>query len=504
MIFCTPIQRRLVIVSNRLPVVLTKTHERCWRLEPGDGGLVSALAPILRSRGGMWIGWHGATDDQSLDLAPLLAHAKRDAGYTLVPVGLSADERDQFYLGFSNEIIWPLFHDLQSHCNFDPGYWAAYQSVNLKFARIVAQAASSEDYVWVQDYHLMSVASKLRELHFRSPVGFFLHIPFPAPDTFLKLPWRQEVLEALLAYDMIGFQTERDRLNFLQCISTLFPNIELGDHGALTIVRVGERMVRVGSFPIGIDFATIERQSAIADIQRRSQHIHDQLPGLKLILGVDRLDYTKGIPERLEAFRNALIRHPDLREQVVLTQIVVPSRTAIPEYHTLKARIERLVSEINGQFTQAGWVPIHYINRRIDRAQLLAYYRTAEIALITPLKDGMNLVAKEYCAASVDGGVLILSEFAGAATQLRDDVLLVNPNHLEAVADTIYQAWAMHTRERRQRMQRLRRAIRQEDIFWWVDAFLRAGGVLQQDQGDLPASGELLTPVAASLTSPWR
>jgi trehalose 6-phosphate synthase len=238
--------------------------------------------------------------------------------------------------------------------------------------------------------------------------------------------------------------------------------------------NIDGRVVRIGSFPIGIDFQAFARQAASAEVKQRVQHIRRRLPGLKLMLGVDRLDYTKGIPERLEAFRNALLRYPELREQVVLTQVVVPSRTDIREYHDLKVTVERLVSEINGQFTLAGWVPIHYINRGLEWAQLLAYYRTADIALITPLKDGMNLVAKEYCACSLEDGVLILSEFAGAAPQLQPDALLVNPNDVEGVADTIAQAWAMHPEERRMRMQNLRRSIREQDVFWWVDAFLHA------------------------------
>jgi trehalose 6-phosphate synthase len=492
-------RRRLIIASNRLPIVLTKTDDEQWRVEPGDGGLVSALAPVLRNRGGVWIGWPGTVAEDGIDLAPLLAEATRDSGYALAPVPLTANERDKFYLGFANEIIWPLFHDLQSRCNFDPSYWAAYESVNRTFAHAIVRIAQDDDYIWVQDYHLMSVARELRALGTCSPVGFFLHIPFPAPDIFLKLPWRAQVLEALLAYDVLGFQTQRDQHNFVQCIARLFPEIELREEGVAVVAQVGERTVRIGSFPISIDFTAIEQQAATVEIKQHTQHIRTQLPNLKLILGVDRLDYTKGIPERLEAFRNTLRRYPELREQVVLTQVVVPSRTAIREYHALKVRIERLVSEINGEFTQAGWVPIHYIHRSLDWAQLLAYYRTADIALVTPLKDGMNLVAKEYCAASLEDGVLILSEFAGAAVQLQHDALLVNPYHVEETADAIYQAWAMHPEERRQRMQRLRRTIRAHDIFWWVEAFLRPGQVQPQNQ-HLSGSGSIRMPCVPQLS----
>jgi trehalose 6-phosphate synthase len=477
----TPTERRLIIVSNRLPVVLTKASDKHWRAEPADGGLVNALAPVLHARGGVWIGWPGTVVDAGIAIDRALAEATRDSGYGFVPVMLSANERDKFYLGFSNEIIWPLFHDLPSRCNFDPSYWAVYESVNRKFAWAVAQTAQDDDYIWVQDYHLMSVARELRAADIHASIGFFLHIPFPAPDIFSKLPWRTQVLEALLAYDLIGFQTARDQQNFLQCVRKLFPNNELQDHDRFALVHVGERMVRVGCFPIGIDAKSIAQQAASADNVQRAQHIRMRLPELKLILGVDRLDYTKGIPERLEAFRNLLTRHPELHEQVVLTQIVVPSRTAIREYHALKGRVERLVSEINGHFTRAGWVPIHYINRRLDWEQLLAYYRTADIALVTPLKDGMNLVAKEYCVAGPEDGVLILSEFAGAAAQLQHNAILVNPYHVEAIADAMYHAWTLHSEERSLAMQRLRHTTREHDIFWWVDTFLAAGQTAQYD-----------------------
>jgi trehalose 6-phosphate synthase/phosphatase len=468
-------QNRLVLVSNRLPIVVAKTSDGLWQIERGDGGLISALAPVLRERGGIWVGWPGTTEDDLIDLEPFLAEATRDTGYTLVPVALTAAERDNFYLGFCNEIIWPLFHDLQSRCNFNPTYWSAYETVNRRFAQVITQTIQRDDCIWVQDYHLMSVAKELRTIGIRSSIGFFLHIPFPPPDIFLKLPWRDQILRALLAYDSIAFQTARDQHNFTACVRRLLPEVIVHDQEENVVVRIDERETHINHFPIGIDFSTLTRAAAAREIEQRMQYIRLQLPGMKLILGVDRLDYTKGIPQRLEAFRNVLLRFPELREQVILTQVVVPSRIDIRQYNELKLTIEQLVSEINGQFTQAGWVPIHYMYRQLEWEQLLAYYRTADIALVTPLKDGMNLVAKEYCACSLDDGVLILSEFAGAATQLQPDALLVNPYDVEGVAEVIVQAYTMPLAERRARMQRLRRTIRRFDVFWWVESFLRTG-----------------------------
>lgn len=479
---------RLIVVSNRLPIVLSQTNGR-WSVRPGSGGLVSALAPVLRNRGGVWIGWPGSEDNEPAELEAILASSTKDSGYTLKPVPLTAEEKDKFYHGFSNEVIWPLFHDLQSHCNFNPYYWQAYQVVNRKFANVTAKTIKKNDFIWVHDYHLMNIAAELRRLGVQSKIGFFLHIPFPALDIFVKLPWRFQLLHALLEYDLIGFQTARDRRNFVQCLRILMPEVTLIGKGQVVTARVGRRDVRLGAFPIGIDFNEFSKKAAAEEVTQKAWQLHQDLPGRQMILGIDRLDYTKGICHRFEAFRNALIRYPELHHKVTLIQVVVPSREDIPMYHDLKMEMERLVGEINGQFTQSGWVPIHYIFRSLDRTELLAYYRTSEIALITPLKDGMNLVAKEFCAASVEEDcVLILSEFAGAAAQLQKGALLVNPYNVEGVADAIYQAFVMNKEERRTRMRKLRRSIREHDIFWWVDSFLRAA--IAKDLNDFPAPEE--------------
>jgi|HigsolmetaAR201D_1030396.scaffolds.fasta_scaffold07819_3 trehalose 6-phosphate synthase/phosphatase len=466
---------RLITVSNRLPIVLTRDKNGNWQIEPGNGGLITALAPVLRNRGGSWIGWPGTIEEDEVDLEPLLAEATASSGYDLKPVILTATEHDKFYLGFSNEIIWPLFHDLQTRCNFDPSYWQTYETVNRKFAQAIAEHSQPADYIWVHDYHLINVARDMRALGLTNAVGFFLHIPFPSLDIFLKLPWRFQILQAMLEYDLIGFQTMRDRQNFVQCVRTLLKNVNIHGKGPVISADIGDRRVRICALPIGIDFQMFSQQAASQAVADAAWYIHEDFPNRTIIFSTDRLDYTKGIPEKLSAFRHALLRYPEMHEQVTLVQTLVPSRTDIREYAALKAEIEQLVGEINGQFTRSGWVPIHYIYQRIDFTTLLAYYRASEIALITPLKDGMNLVAKEYCACSLEDGVLILSEFAGAATQLHRDALLVNPYDVEGVAAAIYRAWKMSREERRNRMRNMRRIIRERDIFWWVDSFLEAG-----------------------------
>ena len=465
--------RRLVVVSNRLPVVLTKGAGG-WRVEPGSGGLVTALAPVLRDRGGLWIGWPGTSDQDGLQEA--LHDVAQGIGYSLVPIVLTPEQESKHYRGFSNEVVWPLFHDLQSHCRFDPGYWDAYQDVNEEFAKVIAENTRPDDFVWVHDYHLMLAARELRRSGVTSKLGFFLHIPFPPLDIFVKLPWRREILGALLQYDLIGFQTMRDRRNFIQCVRTLVGPAESCGRGQVCELSIGTETLRIGAFPISIDFDAFERDAASREVSESAWHVHENLPERQIVLGLDRMDYTKGIPYRLEAFRHLLTHHTDVRGRITLVQIVVPSRRGIPEYEALKTEIERLVGEINGAFTdQTGWVPIHYSYRSLDRYELLGYYRASEIALITPLKDGMNLVAKEYCASSLEeNGVLILSEFAGAAAELQRGASLVNPYDIVGVSDALYRAFRMSPSERHARMHGMRQTIRRHDIFWWVDSFLKA------------------------------
>ena len=465
---------RLVVVSNRLPVVLTKAADGGWKVEPGSGGLVTALAPVLKDRGGLWIGWPGTVADEGLDEA--LSSLDPSTGYSLVPVKLSKDEEERYYRGFANEVIWPLFHDLQSHCNFDPGYWETYQKVNRKFSRVVFENTGPDDFVWVHDYHLLLAARELRSMGAESRLGFFLHVPFPPLDIFVKLPWRLEILLALLQYDIIGFQTLRDRRNFVQCLRAIVGGADMCGRGQVCDIELSGDRIRVGAFPISIDFEWFASHAASREVAESAWHVHENLPERQIVLGIDRMDYTKGIPYRLEAFRHLLRTNPDLRDRITLVQVVVPSRRGIPEYDALKTTIERMVGEINGEFTrESGWVPIHYSYRTLDQYELLGYYRACEIALVTPIKDGMNLVAKEYCAANIEeNGVLILSEFAGAAAELQRGALLVNPYDVVGMSETLRRAYYMQPEERGERMRRLRTAVRRRDIFRWVDSFLEA------------------------------
>src|SRR5213083_571820 len=467
---------RLILVSNRLPFALEQAGESQWSVTPSPGGLVSALGPVLRGRGGTWSGWPGVAGE--IPDAPF-AKATRDAGYEVVPVALSEAERDEFYYGYSNEVIWPLFHDLQNFCHFEPAYWETYKTVNERYAEAIARHCKPGDFIWVHDYHLMYVAQALRERGLSrklSGLTFFLHIPFPPFDIFSKLPHQQRLLRALLQFDLLGFQTRRDVRNFIQCVRRVMSEAKVVARRDLQLIRFEDREICVGYFPIGIAFDSFEKSARSDSVEQRAQRLRATFPGCQLILGSDRLDYSKGIPERLRAFRTALERYPELSGRVVLIQIVVPSRVEIPRYHEFKQRIDRLVGDINGRFSTSTWLPVQYHFRCLERDDLLAHYRACDIAFITPLKDGMNLVAKEYCACRIEeDGVLILSQFAGAAEQLKPGALLVNPYDIEEMADTILKAFRMSRADRSARMKRMRHMVQKENVFWWVDSFLRAG-----------------------------
>ncbi len=466
---------KFIIVSNRLPLEIDSQDDNIT-MKPGSGGLVTALTPILRKYEGTWIGWDGDLSGRVSD--DILEREAKSFAYTMKTVSLTPEEIQDYYDGFCNETLWPLFHDYLGRTQFHRSTWQAYQRVNLKFAQNVANYIKNEDFIWIQDYHLTMIGKHLREWGFQQKLAFFLHIPFPPWDLFMRLPWRKEIIECLLCYDTMGLQTVRDCRNFIQCIRRILPEAKIAIGRKRIVVGYSGKQTIVGAFPISIDFKEFSDLAKTKKVEEEAWFIHENMPDRKIVLGVDRLDYTKGIPRRLQAFETLLEKYPDMCEKVSLVQIVVPSRTNVPEYQKMKQNIEETVGRINGRLTVKGWVPIHYIYRRLSREELIAYYRTSEIALITPLKDGMNLVAKEYCASCVSGmGVLILSEFAGAASQLRKGAILVNPYNVEHVAEELYRAFNMPQVERKSRMRRLRSIIRRNTIYGWLDNFLEAAGM---------------------------
>ena len=461
---------RLMMVSNRLPLSVEK-RDGAFAAVPSGGGLVTALSPLLKKHGGAWVGWLGNSEEGSVD--HILHKAKTDFGYELHPVPLTPHDVENYYHGFSNEILWPLFHGFETRCNFKTNYYTSYKLVNQKFAQVISEKSSENDFVWVQDYQLMEIAKELKVLGVRRTMGFFLHIPFPPPEVFLKLPWREEIMAGLLEYETIGVHTAQDAKNLIETIERLSPFKKVSTEGEVSFVASKEKVVKIGVFPISIDYDGFRKIAASESVQKRSWLFHEEFPKQKIFLGTDRLDYIKGIPERIEGYRRSLEKYPEMRGEVILLQVIVPSRTAVPEYEMLKTKIERLISETNGQFGVPGWTPIHYFYRNLPFEELIAYYRAAEVALVTSLRDGMNLVAKEYIACNVDGnGVLVLSEFAGAAEELKTGALLVNPYDSEAVGDAIYQAFKMSDEERRVRMGLLQAQVQSNNIDHWLKNFL--------------------------------
>ena len=457
-------QNRLLIVSNRLPVTV-RQNRNTFEVQPSSGGLVTALLPVFKDRGGVWIGWPGTEYNSEIEE---VLRGQCAPEYSMEPVFLTAAEINHFYNGCCNEILWPLFHDLQSRCDFNPLHWSVYRDVNEKFADTVELSMRRDDLIWVHDYHLMMLAECLRARSVRARLAYFHHIPFPPPDMFEKLPWRTEILRGLMSFNTVAFQTDRDRRNFVACLRRCLGRVRVRRNGGKFLVSADGRHCEVATTPISIDFNGFSARALAPEVELRAREIRDSLAGKRLILGVDRLDFTKGIPERLMAFRTLLEQRPDLHQRVTLVQLVVPSREGITGYCECKARVERLVSQINGEFGRPEWSPVNYLHRHVPVDELLAMYRAADVALITPLKDGMNLVSKEFCASRADEqGVLVLSEFAGAADELACGALLVNPYDAEGVASALRQALAMPQEEQRHRMRRMRGVIQANNVFRW-------------------------------------
>jgi trehalose 6-phosphate synthase/phosphatase len=476
---------RIVVVSEQLPIRLTRLpHEEGarWNAQPARGALISALSPVLRDRRGVWIGWPGVTVEELPGIRRVLTGAIQEGGYSLRPVPLT--ERDRTGgANFCGDVLWPLFHGLPMECNFDRGAWQAFRRMNRKYARAAAKAVAlsgGSDLVWVQDHPLINVALEMRRFGVQTPVAFFLHLPFPSPDLFLTLPWRDRLLEALLAYDRIGFQTTTDLTNFLACVRTLAPwaRLSRGSGGLWSVEVVSQGLLHqtdVGVFPVGIDFREVAEGAERPAVAERAAALSAAHAGRQIVLGVDRLDRSKGVPEKLRAFAELLERRPALREKVSLVQVVVPARENLPRHAALRAEIEQRVGEINGRFGVPGWVPVHYLHGWLEPGELQAWYRAADVLLVTPLRAGMELVAKEYCAAKTAGdGVLVLSEFAGAAAQLGNGALLVNPYNVEATSRALFRALRMKPAERASRMDALRSNVQRQDVFWWSDSFLAA------------------------------
>ena len=468
----------LVIVANRLPVRYSPSGDAGeWLTSPG--GLVSALTAVLRESEGLWIGWAGTA-----------GHEPPPTDYEGIPlraVEMNVEEYENFYLGFSNATLWPLYHDAIRYPEFHRQWWHAYEEVNRRYAAAAAEAAAEGAMVWVHDYQLQLVPGMLRALRPDLRIGFFLHIPFPATELFTQMPWRRQILEGILGADLIGFQVHSAALNFSRVARRL---TSAQSHGMpLQLVYEG-RSVGVGAFPISVDSARIVETAAEPAIRSRAKEIRAELGDPELVLlGVDRLDYTKGIRQRIKAVSELHADGYFVAGRDVMVQIAVPSRESDPHYDEARKELEQSVSEANGDQGQVGRPIIHYLHQNVDFDELVALYLAADIMLVTPFRDGMNLVAKEYVMSRTDlSGRLVLSEFAGAAIELRD-AFLVNPHDLEHVKEAIRTAKEVSEKEARSRMARMRRRILRRTVYDWANSFLAALAAPHEKTPDVVDNG---------------
>lgn len=470
---------RLVVVSNREPYTLNFKGTEI-RLEKTPGGLVSALDPVLRRRNGIWICWEGAPlkslefDDVSV-LSDDIDWRNVEVPYAVKSVALSAEEINHYYYGYANNRIWPLFHYFISRCDFfDERDWPAYLSANQKFASSVIENTTDDDWIWVQDYHLMLVPEMVRQSAPGRRLGFFLHIPFPSVEVFRILPRREAILRGLLGCDVIGFHCPDYVRNFMESVERLLPASEVVvDVAAGAITYLG-RVVKVADFPISIDFEQIDIMVSLPRVQETARDLRAKYDVDWIGISVDRLDYSKGILENLEAIRVFFEKYPEYRKRFSFIQIAAPTRTEVPAYQKMREDIDQAVGRINGALSEDNWTPIHYYYRSFPMDEVLPFFMISDVAMITPLRDGMNLVAKEYCAAKRDlQGVLLLSEFTGAAAEMTEAVL-INPFYIEQVADRLQQALHMPKAIKAERMLALRERVRKCDIHHWLQSFMKA------------------------------
>jgi trehalose 6-phosphate synthase len=448
---------RLVVVSNRVPLPRGE--------KPPEGGLATAVLAALEARGGLWFGWNGGTSSEA---SPEIGRTRLGA-VEFATLPLDKRDYDDYYGGYSNRVLWPLFHLQLDRIEYRRNFYEGYRRVNELLAKRLAPLLRPDDLVWIHDYHLIPLGDALRREGFRSPIGFFLHVPFPPFDVVRALPRYREMLEGLLAYDLVGFQTDIDLHDFQNSVrhgledARIRPSsIERGPHSAMTRV-----------FPISVDVDDVRVQARKARGSAAGRRLVQSLSGRRLIIGIDRLDYSKGLVERFRAFERLLERYPETRGEVVLLQVAQPSRGDVPEYQSLRRTLDRVAGEINGRFAEYDWVPIRYLHKGFARATVLGFLSIADVGLVTPLRDGMNLVAKEFVAAqeAENPGALVLSELAGAAREL-DAAVLVNPYDSDDVAEGLRRAIAMPLDERRSSYQAMMDVLRTSDIHRWRNQFV--------------------------------
>ncbi|MBW6463734.1 MAG: bifunctional alpha,alpha-trehalose-phosphate synthase (UDP-forming)/trehalose-phosphatase [Firmicutes bacterium] len=456
---------RVIIVSNRLPVSVARNNGNL-NITPSVGGLATGLSSFHRDSNGLWVGWPGVDPVNSEEKKAMENTLRND--FSCLPVYLSAYDLKKYYYGFSNRTLWPLFHYFTTYSTYEKSEWKAYRKVNQLFCSRLLEVLEPGDIVWVHDYHLLLLPDMLRQENVDNAIGLFLHIPFPSMEIFRYLPWREEILRGMLGADLIGFHTYDYTRHFLSCVLRI-----LGREQEYGQVVAGNRLVKADTFPMGIDARKYSDAVNLPSVISEKETLRDKLKTEKIILSVDRLDFSKGIPERLRAFELFLEKYPKWRNKITFIMLCVPSRTKVEQYQLLKREIDELVGRINGRFARPGWLPILYMYRSVPFNELIALYSEADLALVTPLRDGMNLVAKEYlaCHSKMGNGALVLSETAGAAAEL-GEAIIVNPNDMEMIADAIAQGLDMTLTEKKAAISFMSRRIEKYDIFRWAEDFI--------------------------------
>jgi trehalose 6-phosphate synthase/phosphatase len=454
--------KRVIIVSNRLPIKIAEQDSEMV-YHTSEGGLATGLGSVYKQGNNLWIGWPGGVTKE--DKRPRVIEDLRKQN--LVPVFLTQDEINDFYEGFSNETIWPLFHYFPTFTTFSPEYWESYVAVNQKYADEILKHVTKDDVIWVHDYQLMLLPNMIRKKIPDVSIGFFQHIPFPSYEVFRILPWRKDLLEGILGADVIGFHTYDDVRHFTSATTRILNISAMGNN-----LHVGDRRVTADAFPISIDYKKYRALAESQQTKRNERKLKQLINHNKLIISIDRLDYSKGIIHRLKAYQLLLENHPELKGKVTMIQLVVPSRDTVQKYKELKEDMNQVVSEINGRFSTLGWQPIQHFYRSFPLHLLSALYKSADVALVTPMRDGMNLVSKEYVASKLDHkGVLVLSEMAGASREL-SEALMINPHDIWDFSEKIYQALHMPEDEQKRRMVSMQNTVARFDIFTWVKNFM--------------------------------
>ncbi len=466
--------KKILMVSALLPVSVREEKRGEYSVNVSPGGLITTLSQSVKNSKVVWLGWYGYPKP-SKKLENLVIEKGREKGFSLYPVSLNQEEFENFFNNFSNGVIWPLFHTFTQFCRFEEKYWEFYKKVNDKFAtKIVNFLKENPDYiVWVHDYHFFLLPVFVKSKIPDAKMYFFLHIPFPSFESFLKLPWRKSIIRGMLGYDFLGFHTKIDQNNFIQCVKYFFP-VDIKKKKLTVEISLDDKKIKTAALPISIDFGKYNKLSQEKEVIQIVKTIKKRFKDKYLILSIDRIDYTKGLVEKLEGIKRFLEKYPQYREKFVMLVSTAPNIKNLPEYVQLEQIFHHKIAQINGTFGTEDWRPILFINKRLDFKELIAYYTVADICFINSIKDGLNIVCKEYAASNVDlTGAVMLSEFTGASTEIGDYVYLINPYDKENIADTIKAIFEENPDLKKEKMENLRRHISRFNIHWWSDTFFR-------------------------------